>query len=409
MRLVALLALLPFAALAQPETPGPHETQVWEAGLVQAAGTPINTRVYFAPDAPGPRPVVAVVHGWLRNGGYMRDLATVLASRGFVAVVPDMPCGALGCDHDANAAQISALLDWAAAPPEGAPIAGRIDDARRGVIGHSWGGLAAFLASGRDARLRSAVFLDPNDDGGVAHRAAPMMAVPAAYLMAENPGACNSQWRDETAALTSASRLQVTVRGSGHCDPESPTDGLCPIACGAGNAATTPLFHRYAVAWTACLLDGDASMAEWLGGAGLDGDVDADRLGDVSAEGLDALPCRAGAPAPDAGRPTDAAPPADAALPADAAPCGSGTEPRPGGGCGPSAPDAAPADAAPRADATQVPDAAALSDAAPDAAAPQDGASDDGGCAATPLGAPALLGLLLLRRRRLRSPVAPRQ
>ena len=36
-----------------------------------------------------------------------------LASRGFVAVVPDMPCLVTFCDHDANAAQISALLGWA--------------------------------------------------------------------------------------------------------------------------------------------------------------------------------------------------------------------------------------------------------------------------------------------------------
>ncbi|MCK6547672.1 dienelactone hydrolase family protein, partial [Myxococcota bacterium] len=293
------LGAAPRPARAQPELRGPHAFERFEAGDVDAAGTAIPTVVYYPTDTTAPVPVVAVVHGFLRNGSFMAELARTLASHGLVAVVPDMPCGARGCDHDANGRQISALLDWAevASTDPAVPFAGRVDGTRRGALGHSWGGLGVFVAASQDPRFSSVLMLDPNDDRGLAASIAPVMPHATAHVMAESFGNCNAtQWTTTVFPLTPGPHLRVRVVGSGHCDVEDPSDRLCPLACGSGDPSTTPTFRRYAVAWTLCNLTADPAMAAWIGGASLDGDVAAGVIDQVDALGLDALPCRGGAP-----------------------------------------------------------------------------------------------------------------
>lgn len=335
--------VVPAIALAQPEMRGPHTVSEWDAGSISAAGASIPTQVYF-PEGASSAPTVIVMHGYFRNGSFHAEMARTLASRGFVVIVPDMPCGAGGCDHEANAMQLAALFDWAIAEAADASsmIAGMVDSTRLGLVGHSWGGLAVHLATAMDARVRAVVLLDPNDDGTDGLDVAGDIAVPNAQLLADVPGGCNSAWRPtETYAATAAPKLQVTVAGSGHCDPEEPGDGFCPVACGSGDPSKSTVFRRYTIAWMACFLAGDPAMAPWLGGASYDADVSSGVLVETSADGLDALPC-AGAAGTDAGGVTpdgggvarsDAGTRVDAG---GAAPADSGTAPPADddGGCG---------------------------------------------------------------------------
>ena len=379
----AAAALSAAPAHAQPELPGPLAFTAWDAGSVAAAGASIPTRVFYPTGGGGPYPIVGVVHGASRNGSYMRVMAETLASRGFVAVVPNMPCNVFGCDHDANANQLVALLDWAVAQGSapGSPIAGLVDGGRRGLVGHSWGALSSHLAAARDARVHALVLLDPNDDGTVGADAASSVGAPTAQLLAERSGACNNQWNEGvvTPALSGAS-LQLTIAGSGHCDVEEPTDGLCALACGGGDAATTPLFRRYAVAWIACVLGGDATVMPWVGGASLDADVTAGAVTGLATARLDTLACRGGM-LPDGGT----GPATDA-----------GTVPGADSGSAPGVDGGAARDAG----------ATARLDAGPDAGA------DGGGCGCAIVSAPASGGALatfaagmlaLLRSRRPRS------
>lgn len=317
--------LAPTAGRAQaPETRGSLTFMVWDAGMIPAAGTNIRTRVYY-PDTGGPYPLVGVIHGANANGGYHTELASTLASRGFVCVVPDMPCGVTSCDHDANQRQISALLEWAVAQSaDGASrVAGRIDGSRRGLIGHSWGGLSSHLTAARDPSIDSVVLLDPNDDGGVGLAATSTITAPVLQLLAEVPGACNSAWQEAMVrARLTPPNLQMTLNGSGHCSPGE-MDLFCSFACTAGDNSTTPLFRRYAVAWTACVLAGDTSMAGWVGGSDFGAQVSSGVVEGVFETGLGTLPCRAGG-LPDAG-PSDVD--AGAVMPIDA-----GSEPVDGGG-----------------------------------------------------------------------------
>ena len=318
--MLGVLLLAAPSAKAQPETPGPLPVADWDAGNVDAAGASLPTRVYYPAGGGGPFPVVGVIHGASRTGSYHRVLSETLASRGLIAVTPNIPCNFLGCDHDENAAQLVALLDWAVAQgaTPGSRLEGLVDGERRGLVGHSWGGLASHLAASRDDRIDALVLLDPNDDRGVGADATGSIRAATLQLLAERSGVCNNQWEEGT--ITPAlpePKLHLTVVRSAHCDPEDPTDGLCAIACGGGDSSTAPTFRRYAVAWLACALAADEGVAPWLGGTALDDDLAAHLVGEVAQAGLETLPCRV-APGADADADGDAAADADA-EPEDAA------------------------------------------------------------------------------------------
>jgi MYXO-CTERM domain-containing protein len=306
---VTLLAVVASHARAQPETRGSHTFTTWSAGTVTLAGAAIPVMAYYPTDGGGPFPVVAVVHGASRNMTYMAEMARTFASRGFVALTPSMPCTVFSCNHAANAMQVRALLEWGVAQSADSttPIAGLVDGSRRGVVGHSWGGLAVFLAAEGHPEIQAVVTLDPNDDTGIAAAAAPMVTQPQAHVMAQVMGTCNAtNWKDTVFPNTPSPHMRVMVTGAGHCDVEDPTDALCPTLCTAGAGSTvTPYFRRYAVAFMGCMLQADTSMAPWIGGTQLSADMSANIVQDVSTAGLDTLPCNGGT-LPDAGPRPDA-------------------------------------------------------------------------------------------------------
>lgn len=305
---IALLLSASRALAQMPEERGSLSFMEWDAGSVPADTTSLRTRVLY-PEGAGPYPLVGVIHGAGRTGGFHIELARTLASRGFVVVLPDMPCTPIACDHAANARQIAALMTWAVSQSgmAGSRIAGLVDATRRGLIGHSWGALASHLRASMDGELGSLVLFDPNDDGAEGLDATSAISAPTLQLLAQVPGACNSQWREDMVrARLPEPHLQMTVSRSAHCDPEEPGDFICPLGCGSGVPSTSRFFRRYAVAWTECNLLGAASAAPWLGGASMDADVDADVLRGVVSGGLETLRCASAAPGSDAGVDADA-------------------------------------------------------------------------------------------------------
>ena len=421
LRLVLAVTLLtrPTLSQAAPEDRGPHEVTTWEAGFVASAGVLLPTTVYLPADLAeqaGPVPVVAVLHGAGRTGVYMTEMAQTLASYGLIAVVPSIPCLPGFCAHGENARQISGMLEWAVAQGGEAesPLFGHVDATRRGVVGHSWGGLGSLLATAADPEIDAAVYLDPNDDfGGPGLAAAAEIEQPVAILRAERLGTCNSLWQNETYTHFTGPRLELTVTGAGHCDVESPTDPLCPTLCGLGSADTTPLFRRYAVAFTLCVLTGEPAMAPFIGGAELTRDTMSTAIGGVRSDSLGGLPCHLPAPAPDAAVSPDGVSPLDAGagdargasekndlgLPgggSDATGSGAGGTPSP-----PSRPGQADAE-------PQTPGLEARADASADTSADTSGQhrGSTGACSsrpgpASPAG-PLALGLVLFVRRRRR-------
>ncbi len=301
--LLTALVVVASPARAQPETRGPHPIADYDAGRPTLAGVDIPVRVYHPTDVTTPMPVVAVVHGFLRNGSFMAELARTLASRGMVALVPDLPCGLSGCDHEANAQQIRALIAWGVTESgrAGSPLVGRVDATRRGAIGHSWGALATILASTQADGFEVAVLLDPNDDRGVAAMRAPSVTKPTLLLTAEVLGNCNSAWGAGVFDTIPPPTMRARVLGSAHCDAEEPSDSLCPLGCGRGDPSKSVVFRRYAVAFVSCALTGDPAVAPWVDGAMLAMDAAGGTVDRVAAAGLGALSCRAGAAPVDGG------------------------------------------------------------------------------------------------------------
>ncbi|MBI4816514.1 MAG: dienelactone hydrolase family protein [Deltaproteobacteria bacterium] len=303
---VVAWVLSPLDSIAEPENRGPLTVETWDAGNVALDSVPIPLTVYYPKEVTEPAPIVAVLHGSSRTGANMAEMAQTLASHGSVALVPNMPCNIFGCDHAANARQVRALLDWAVdrGADQESPLGGRVDGERRGVVGHSFGGLAVFLAAESHPEIDVVVVLDGQDDGGVAAAAAPSVTQPSAHLLAENLGSCNgTDWKQSVFPLTPAPHLRVVVSGSGHCDVEEPGDDLCPSVCGGGDPTLSYLFRRYTVAFVGCVLANDGDMATWVGGESLDKDSSESRLSLVESSELRSLPCHTNPKSPSAPKP----------------------------------------------------------------------------------------------------------
>ncbi|MBA3502546.1 MAG: alpha/beta fold hydrolase [Myxococcota bacterium] len=136
-----------------------------QRALVPDADNPWQTCDCFA-DVPidpehGPFPVIVFVHGTASFRHQSLHQTTHWASRGFVVIAADHPGLMLGdllaqfCPDEPSGAQnltadIDAILAAIAAPTgELGFLAGKIDPARVGIVGHSAGGSAAARAAGK--------------------------------------------------------------------------------------------------------------------------------------------------------------------------------------------------------------------------------------------------------------------
>lgn len=136
---------------------GAARTRYWGFGPDQL---PLNGTVYY-PDAPGPFPLVILVHGnYMMQGRSDRSfdyLAPLLASRGYVAVTIDQNFlnsawfNTFG-ESPATVARgwlvLEHLRQWRRWSQEvGNPFAGRVDLERIALVGHSRGGEAIAVAA----------------------------------------------------------------------------------------------------------------------------------------------------------------------------------------------------------------------------------------------------------------------
>jgi dienelactone hydrolase len=202
------------------------------------------------PDMPGPRPVMILSHGLGGSREGLGYLGAGLAQAGFVVIhlqhagSDDVLWQTLGEDalrragSDSNAA-MGRLLDCVFATGEairrgatpGDPLAGRVDPARLGIAGHSYGAwavqqlLGQGLVAGRrdvpDRRLRAGIVLSPvPPKRGVVVRM-PRMTAPVLHLT----GTADSSLPDEVSweqrtlpyRLTEgAPAVLVVLRGARH-------------------------------------------------------------------------------------------------------------------------------------------------------------------------------------------------
>ena len=296
-------------ARSQPEMPGPYAVATWVPMAADAAAAPpipLTPGGVFYPMTGGPFPPVALIHGAAENGGLHTVMATALASRGLVVLAPTFADG-LVVPSNADGDAINALLDWSVTESGNAssPLVGKVDGSRRGVIGHSNGGVI-FYSAAQSPLIKSIVGLDAN----AYLTSATGFAGPSLHLLSAHHD-CNT---GKTIGYMDAPapKLMATVVNGDHCDVDNPSDPLCPLVCQGTpwNAMASNTFERYAVAWTACILAHDTSVQPWVYGPQMQADVDAGLITGITEDSAALVFCGADGGAFDSG--TDAA--ADAAA-----------------------------------------------------------------------------------------------
>ena len=179
----APLAVVPGDSYVPASGPGPHAVQEWTAEWTDPSrGRVVPVRIYYPADAKSPCPVVVFSHGLGGSRDGYRYLGERWASRGYVSVHVQH----LGSDsallkdkhpvmafvksaQDPENARnrpldITFALDMLARlnGEEGFPLKGRLDMARVGVGGHSFGAYTALASAGRVFSLPGGTW-DPRD------------------------------------------------------------------------------------------------------------------------------------------------------------------------------------------------------------------------------------------------------
>ena len=202
-------------------TDGVVEVRVESGALTSSSGCQIDYRIYRPGDAEGPVQIV-LAHGFLRSKARMVGLATDLAAAGLATATIDL------CN----------MRPWDGAHRQNA------DDMRRvaaqlgsgGVlyVGFSAGGLAAVLAASADTDNLGVLTLDLVDLDGMGESAALTLSAPLIALVGE-PSRCNAR-NNGLRVYAAAPNAEVQrIAGATHCDFETPTDGLCRLACESGD------------------------------------------------------------------------------------------------------------------------------------------------------------------------------
>jgi len=259
------LVAIPRPAWGLPEDPGP--LQIQQLTRKETIGGKSVSFDLYVPATTTKCPMIALGHGFMRSRVMLREWGKLLASRGYVAAAPDFGLGS--SDHVGNSKVLLGLLDWMESQGNqpGSVLANRVDGSRRGVMGHSAGGLAALLAASTDPKVDVVVGLDPVDVSALGQTAAPLIKVPVTILRAV-PAQCNSS--GNAAAMVVAlggPAFTLQVLKATHCDPEWPSDPACGLLCGGDDAIRRSRFVRYAMATLDHVLLCDPTAAPYLGGA----------------------------------------------------------------------------------------------------------------------------------------------
>jgi dienelactone hydrolase len=270
-----------------PAKDGPYAiTEIDATTKVTATNDNVSLHVAYPTAGPtaGPYPVVILARGYLLDSALYYGYIRRLASFGYVAMTANFPQSASSNIKDAD--DLRGALDWALAATE---LAGKVDAAKAGVMGHSRGGKGAVLAASRDARFKAVLGLDPVDsvpatcaatDCPDASNAMASLSIPSAFLgettdaMGAFLPACAPGADNYTTFYGSApaKSVEVTLLGANHMsfvdDPK--TCGALCLVCNAETGAHADLInlaHAMTVSFFERNLRGDTAQDAYLTGA----------------------------------------------------------------------------------------------------------------------------------------------
>lgn len=269
-----------------PGLPGPYPVAQDDFTLQGLGATVFSPDVGGAVASGSPFPGLVLGHGFARSRAQHVNNAVFLASHGYVVVTVNFP-NPLAPDFDAWAAQISAALDWMEAQNSD-PISslfGQIDTDRFGVLGHSAGGMAAWVAASQDSRIKATMPLDPVPGGGADLTALGAAVTNPSGWTGAPASSCNANasYNQFYPLVQASHKAQYIVTDATHCDFEDPTNVLCTLVCGNASDVRRQVWRRYTVSWLNYYLKGDTDYYYYIIGAGLVDDLASGRLTNTTA------------------------------------------------------------------------------------------------------------------------------
>lgn len=269
-----------------PFVAGPFAVERSEVPLGSA------TAINFVPVLPAATrvPLVLLKHGFQLTTASYTELATRIASHGFVVVGVDTPSALFGGPTNADERDATvAALDWALGA---APFAAQLDASRVAIVGHSRGGKVATMVAAADPRIGATLLLDPVNACGpgapydascpdvtsaaIAGSIATPIGVMGETANAEGFMPCaprDQNYRTIYAALARSSwAVAWTFDGADHMDFTDDGGGFAGLLCPDGpadDAAVRESVRALAVAFLRRHLSGDLSMDDVLVGASL--------------------------------------------------------------------------------------------------------------------------------------------
>lgn len=263
--------------VADPRQDGPY---AYEEVDGSADGVGVHCAVPGTGPSAGPYPLVLFAHGFLiepfRYYGYVDRLASFGVTACTVAY-----SSLQGQDEDP--VSIIKVLDWALASSE---LAGKVDGARVGVMGHSRGGKAAVNAAAQDDRFKAVLGLDPVNTCPMgtcpdAIVAAGTLTIPSGFLgettddgtgggMMEPCAPAADNFQQFYAAAPSPS-LSVQIIGANHMSFLDDATGClqCSVCQSAvlDRETVLEISRAYTVAFFLRTLEGQSGYDAWLTGS----------------------------------------------------------------------------------------------------------------------------------------------
>lgn len=276
-----------FAATGNPYDTGALAIRTLDIARCER-GAPVPLRIH-APESPGEYAVVVFQHGFMSRNDYYDDILSLLASHGFVVVVPQMYEQGLGVltgnpNATAEAELAGKVIDWL--PGHLNEITGvnaRTD--HLGIAGHSRGGMVSWMVASRDpSRIGAIAGIDPVDGaaGPAGGRALPAQgtlsfALPSLVIGAELGGNCAPASGNHVKfyAACQSPAWHVIALGQGHGDMlDEPEAAAAAAFCGSGSD-NRPGMRRLTAGLLAAFfraaLQGDASGYDQLSTPPADG------------------------------------------------------------------------------------------------------------------------------------------
>lgn len=237
----------------------PGENQKLLATDIFFPGTPTSGVAVAA----SPCPVVVLGHGFLQSKAHHNNQGRLLASRGFIVLIPQFNSAA---DHQRNGRELRRCLDWIGNQQTnaGSIFRGRVRLDRIGASGHSAGGLSALLAAAGDARIRALSLMDPVDHASQGQQALGRLNLPVSMTWSEPSGGNNRGSAERLFVVAQGIKRGIKICGANHTDAQNPSGWLCRLVCGAPDAKRQYLYNRYMAGWFELFLHDDATYIPWV-------------------------------------------------------------------------------------------------------------------------------------------------